>query len=297
MLCIIETTTAGSIDGDKIESNIMADKNHCDEVDQIPLEQDDDVVKNDEKDSVILKNITTTSGKNNNNNIISSSNKIVSTMSNNIINNKKPNLDKVVEQINHKHRSRKMSDVDEKEMNGNHQINENSDEEMPEEDVEHEENEQSAAMAASIAAAQQIMGAGSFNPSMFPTAGGMSMQAFQNAVAQFTANAVANNMDMDNVTLLKSALFTLQQQQLLQFQLIQHLHSQLLRNNSGDRGSEDGNEPEKLNAESENESSNKKDEETALRRLASISKPPSNMYDTPLKRLEEQSARVELDLR
>lgn len=61
---------------------------------------------------------------------------------------------------------------------------------------------------------------------------GMSMQTFQNAIAQFTANAIANNMDnetvMKNLAILQSALFTLQQQQFLQFQLIQHLQSQLV---------------------------------------------------------------------
>lgn len=73
---------------------------------------------------------------------------------------------------------------------------------------------------------------------------GMSMQTFQNAIAQFTANAIANNMDnetvMKNLAILQSALFTLQQQQFLQFQLIQHLQSQLVTK-KGD-GSEIGSE-------------------------------------------------------
>lgn len=73
-----------------------------------------------------------------------------------------------------------------------------------------------------------------FNPAaFFPQPGQMSIQAFQNAIAQFTANALANNMDNDtvvkNLAILQSALFTLQQQQFLQFQLIQHLQSQLVK--------------------------------------------------------------------
>lgn len=74
------------------------------------------------------------------------------------------------------------------------------------------------------------------NAAMFPP-GQMTMQTFQNAIAQFTANAIANNMDnetvMKNLAILQSALFTLQQQQFLQFQLIQHLQSQLV-NKKGD---------------------------------------------------------------
>lgn len=84
------------------------------------------------------------------------------------------------------------------------------------------------------------------NAAMFQP-GQMSMQTFQNAIAQFTANAIANNMDNDtvmkNLAILQSALFTLQQQQFLQFQLIQHLQSQLV-NKKGD-GELDG---EKLNS-------------------------------------------------
>ena len=79
-----------------------------------------------------------------------------------------------------------------------------------------------------------------FNNGMFQP-GQMSMQAFQNAIAQFTANAIANNMDnetvMKNLSILQSALFTLQQQQFLQFQLIQHLQSQLVKKGSDADGS------------------------------------------------------------
>ncbi|CAO1373907.1 unnamed protein product [Diamesa hyperborea] len=81
-----------------------------------------------------------------------------------------------------------------------------------------------------------------FNNGMFQP-GQMSMQTFQNAIAQFTANAIANNMDnetvMKNLAILQSALFTLQQQQFLQFQLIQHLQSQLVKKGS-DGGDGDG---------------------------------------------------------
>lgn len=65
----------------------------------------------------------------------------------------------------------------------------------------------------------------------------MSLQTFQNAIAQFTASAIANNMDNDtilkNLAILQSALFTLQHQQFLQFQLIQHLQSQLVNRKPG----------------------------------------------------------------
>jgi hypothetical protein len=64
----------------------------------------------------------------------------------------------------------------------------------------------------------------------------LSMQSFQSAIAQFTATAVANNMDNEtvvkNLAVLQSALFTLQQQQFLQFQLIQHLQTELIKKNS-----------------------------------------------------------------
>ncbi|XP_065094137.1 homeotic protein spalt-major-like isoform X3 [Ochlerotatus camptorhynchus] len=97
-----------------------------------------------------------------------------------------------------------------------------------------------ATAAAHAAAAKSPMANASsaspneFNPStFFPPPGQMSIQAFQNAIAQFTANALANNMDNDtvvkNLAILQSALFTLQQQQFLQFQLIQHLQSQLVK--------------------------------------------------------------------
>jgi hypothetical protein len=91
------------------------------------------------------------------------------------------------------------------------------------------------------------------NAAMFQP--GMSMQTFQNAIAQFTANAIANNMDnetvMKNLAILQSALFTLQQQQFLQFQLIQHLQSQLV-NKKGD-GSEVGSEKHMDKADSDDE--------------------------------------------
>ncbi|XP_063697531.1 homeotic protein spalt-major [Culicoides brevitarsis] len=208
---------------------------------------------------------------------------------------KKPNLDKVVEKINHNNKKEissvninnnnnlkssrknfKMSDLigdRTTPVNGNHSEPHSGDED---EEIPDQQQQQTAA---ALAAAQQLMGANPamFNPAMFPTG-----QAFQNVVAQFTANAVANNMDMDNVALLKSALFTLQQQQFLQFQLIQHLHSQLLRNNEREEGE---------NAErSETESEMAKRDEEAARRTAKM------QFDSPLKRLEEQSARQELDL-
>lgn len=96
-----------------------------------------------------------------------------------------------------------------------------------------------AAAAHAAAAKSPIANASSaspneFNPAaFFPPPGQMSIQAFQNAIAQFTANALANNMDNEtvvkNLAILQSALFTLQQQQFLQFQLIQHLQSQLVK--------------------------------------------------------------------
>lgn len=95
-----------------------------------------------------------------------------------------------------------------------------------------------------------------FNTAMFSQPGQMSMQTFQNAIAQFTANAIANNMDnetvMKNLAILQSALFTLQQQQFLQFQLIQHLQSQLVTKKGGD-----GSESEKLNSKSESDDEEK----------------------------------------
>jgi hypothetical protein len=90
------------------------------------------------------------------------------------------------------------------------------------------------------------------NAAMFQP-GQMSMQTFQNAIAQFTANAIANNMDNDtvmkNLAILQSALFTLQQQQFLQFQLIQHLQSQLVHK----KGDGEMCETEKLKCDSDDE--------------------------------------------
>lgn len=66
----------------------------------------------------------------------------------------------------------------------------------------------------------------------------ISLQTFQNAIAQFTASAIASNMDnetiLKNLAILQSALFTIQHQQFLQFQLIQHLQSQLVDRKPGD---------------------------------------------------------------
>lgn len=97
--------------------------------------------------------------------------------------------------------------------------------------------EMHAQQAAAASAAMNEANALFNNAAMFQP--GMSMQTFQNAIAQFTANAIANNMDnetvMKNLAILQSALFTLQQQQFLQFQLIQHLQSQLVgKKNDGD---------------------------------------------------------------
>lgn len=277
-----------------------------------------DVVESSSSKSVSKLLLTTSSGLNNNTNKVNtSSSKSV----------KKPNLDKVVEKINHNNKKEitsisscnsvnknnnnnnsrknfKMSDLigsDEKDvgLNGNHSDPEMADEEDEGKSEEAEDHESASSQAqhnatAALAAAQQLMGANPamFNPAMFPTG-----QAFQNVVAQFTANAVANNMDMDNVALLKSALFTLQQQQFLQFQLIQHLHSQLLRNNGG--GGERGDEnTDAERSETESEILAKRDEDSvAARKSSSVNKSLPMQYDSPLKRLEEQSARQELDLR
>ena len=109
---------------------------------------------------------------------------------------------------------------------------------------------------------------GEFNPAaFFPPPGQMSIQAFQNAIAQFTANALANNMDnetvMKNLAILQSALFTLQQQQFLQFQLIQHLQSQLVKKQSdkddnvkADEQSDNKSDSSKRSANQKNENSN-----------------------------------------
>lgn len=92
---------------------------------------------------------------------------------------------------------------------------------------------QAAVQAQSAASAVLSEANAIFNNAAMFQPGQMSMQTFQNAIAQFTANAIANNMDnetvMKNLAILQSALFTLQQQQFLQFQLIQHLQSQLVK--------------------------------------------------------------------
>lgn len=189
-------------------------------------------------------------------------------------------------------------------MNNHHHVNHDpiekqrqrreSDEDEPSED-------DPSALASSsphamLAAAQKAMAGNPFNPALFPPG---QMQAFQNVVAQFTANAVANNMDnetvMNNVAVLQTALFTLQQQQILQFQLIQHLQSQLLKKSSGGSGaggdkaaSEEGND---VTSDVE-EGELVKEEERTQRVSISRVKSPS-----PLRRLEEQSCRAELDLR
>lgn len=278
------------------ETNVTQTSTKTEKNEENENDEDD---KNDENESSV-------GGLNNNNNI--------NTNKTNSKSVKKPNLDKVVEKINHNnkkeitssssssHNNRKnfkMSDLirnmEEKEQNGTQSNDEEEEDEAKSETEDHESQSQHNASAA-LAAAQQLMGANPamFNPAMFPTG-----QAFQNAVAQFTANAVANNMDMDNVALLKSALFTLQQQQFLQFQLIQHLHSQLLRNNTGERASgEENNDAER--SETESEILAKRDEEMGERSRRSGSAGPKGItmqYDSPLKRLEEQSARQELDLR
>ena len=107
--------------------------------------------------------------------------------------------------------------------------------------------------ASSAAAAAAVMNEANslFNTAMFQP-GQMSMQTFQNAIAQFTANAIASNMDnetvMKNLAILQSALFTLQQQQFLQFQLIQHLQSQLVHKKGSDGGTD---RPEQSDSEDE----------------------------------------------
>lgn len=102
---------------------------------------------------------------------------------------------------------------------------------------------QAAVQAQSAASAVLSEANAIFNNAAMFQPGQMSMQTFQNAIAQFTANAIANNMDnetvMKNLAILQSALFTLQQQQFLQFQLIQHLQSQLVnKKGDGEMGSE-----------------------------------------------------------
>lgn len=101
---------------------------------------------------------------------------------------------------------------------------------------------QAAVQAQSAASAVLSEANAIFNNAAMFQPGQMSMQTFQNAIAQFTANAIANNMDNDtvmkNLAILQSALFTLQQQQFLQFQLIQHLQSQLVKKGDGEMGAE-----------------------------------------------------------
>lgn len=111
---------------------------------------------------------------------------------------------------------------------------------------------QAAVQAQSAASAVLSEANAIFNNAAMFQPGQMSMQTFQNAIAQFTANAIASNMDNDtvmkNLAILQSALFTLQQQQFLQFQLIQHLQSQLVNKKS------DGEmETEKLNNKCESD--------------------------------------------
>lgn len=111
---------------------------------------------------------------------------------------------------------------------------------------------QAAVQAQSAASAVLSEANAIFNNAAMFQPGQMSMQTFQNAIAQFTANAIASNMDNDtvmkNLAILQSALFTLQQQQFLQFQLIQHLQSQLVNKKS------DGEmESEKLNNKCESD--------------------------------------------
>lgn len=101
-------------------------------------------------------------------------------------------------------------------------------------------NLQAAVQAQSAASSVLSEANAIFNNAAMFQPGQMSMQTFQNAIAQFTANAIANNMDNDtvmkNLAILQSALFTLQQQQFLQFQLIQHLQSQLVGKKSDGEG-------------------------------------------------------------
>jgi hypothetical protein len=181
--------------------------------------------------------------------------------------------------INKLTENKEMADSDTKEypeenedVNSNHK-NEIDDKKSTKEDVDEEQNgddndnedtseinynvmqaglEASASAAASASAVLNEANA-LFNTAMFQP-GQMSMQTFQNAIAQFTANAIANNMDnetvMKNLAILQSALFTLQQQQFLQFQLIQHLQSQLATNK---KGSDGGSVSDKMNNKSESD--------------------------------------------
>lgn len=120
-----------------------------------------------------------------------------------------------------------------------------------------------AAMQAQSAASAVLSEANAIfsNAAMFQP-GQMSMQTFQNAIAQFTANAIANNMDnetvMKNLAILQSALFTLQQQQFLQFQLIQHLQSQLVGKKDGELDADKSNS--KCDSDEEEQEAKMKDE-------------------------------------
>lgn len=119
---------------------------------------------------------------------------------------------------------------------------------------------QAAVQAQSAASAVLSEANAIFNNAAMFQPGQMSMQTFQNAIAQFTANAIANNMDNDtvmkNLAILQSALFTLQQQQFLQFQLIQHLQSQLVHK----KGDGDGTEKPNSKCDSDDEDSKMKDD-------------------------------------
>lgn len=81
--------------------------------------------------------------------------------------------------------------------------------------------------------------------------GQLSMQTFQNSLAQFSSNTTTDNMDSEtvanNMAMLQSALFTMQQQQFLQFQLIQHLQSQLVNQNSDDANHKSDSDDETAN--------------------------------------------------
>lgn len=171
----------------------------------------------------------------------------------------------------------------------NHELEKRQQQRSRESDDENggDDETSSSSPHAMLAAAQKAMAGNPFNPALFPPG---QMQAFQNVVAQFTANAVANNMDnetvMNNVAVLQTALFTLQQQQILQFQLIQHLQSQLLKKGGDKASGDDGND-----ALSESESETTKEEERSRVSINKVKSP------SPLRRLEEQTCRAELDLR
>lgn len=127
------------------------------------------------------------------------------------------------------------------------------------------QEQQQQAVAASAAALSEANALFNNATAMFQQPG-MSMQTFQNAIAQFTANAIANNMDnetvMKNLAILQSALFTLQQQQFLQFQLIQHLQSQLVnkKNDGSDMEKHNNNKSESDDEEQDSNIKMKDDE-------------------------------------